>query len=280
MSVRIITDSASDFLEAAKRNVTIIPMTITFGAQEFIDGVTLTHEAFYEKLEETGVIPTTSQISPYEFEAVFREVVESGDAAVVIAMSGKLSGTYQSAVMAREGFKDNIFVVGSENVSLGQHILVDYAIRLRDSGMSAAGIAVELEKKKKDVCLIALLDTLEYLQKGGRLSKTAAIAGGILSIKPVIAIENGEVVVLGKARGSKKGNNMLIEMIEKKDGIDFDMPYMLGYTGFSDKLLKLYIDDSDFLWKDHFETLSYGSIGGTIGTHVGPGAIGVAFFHN
>lgn len=159
--------------------------------------------------------------------------------------------------------------------------LVREAVRLRAQGTAAIQICTHLNEKKKDICLLALLDTLEYLKKGGRISKTAALAGGLLSIKPVIAIQDGEVVVLGKARGSRNGNNMLMELINKHGGIDFSMPFSLGYTGLEDSLLQKYIQDSHVLWdtKVTREQLPITTIGSAIGTHAGPGGIAIAFFH-
>jgi DegV family protein with EDD domain len=280
MGVQIITDSASDIIDSGKRGIMVLPLRVAFGTEDFLDGVTLSHEQFYEKLVESDIVPQTSQVSPHEFETAFAAVKEAGDTAVVITISKKLSGTYQSATIAAEDYGDGIYLVDSESVSVGERILVDYAIRLRDAGLGAAEIAGILEEKKKRICVVALLDTLEYLKKGGRISKAAAFAGGVLSIKPVIAVENGEVVILGKARGSKQGNNMLMQMIEKKNGIDFSMPVMLGYTGLSDVLLQKYIRDSESVWKGHIDELPICTIGGTIGTHAGPGGIAVAFFQN
>ena len=122
------------------------------------------------------------------------------------------------------------------------------------------------------------MDTLEYLKKGGRVSSAVAFAAGVLSIKPVIAIQDGEVVMLGKARGSKQANNLIAEQIQKAGSIDFSMPYLLGYTGLSDALIQKYIEDNAPLWKNETDRLPVGSVGGTIGTHTGPGAIAVAWF--
>lgn len=144
--------------------------------------------------------------------------------------------------------------------------------------MEAREIAEELERSKKRIRLVALLDTLEYLKKGGRVSRLTAFAGGLLSIKPVVAVQDGEVVILGKARGSRQGNNLLVEQIRQAGGVDFSMPYFLGYTGLSDELLRKYIRDSEMIWKENTEQLDISTVGGTIGTHAGPGAIAVAFF--
>lgn len=278
MSIHIITDSASDISASERENLTVLPMTITFDETEYQDGVNLTHREFYEKLIESDSLPVTSQIPPYRFEEAMRKEVDRGDTALVITMSGKLSGTWQSAMIAAENFTGSIYVVDSENVTIGQHILVNYAFQLIDRGMSAPDIKAELDRAKKRIHLVALLDTLEYLKKGGRVSSAVAFAAGVLSIKPVIAVQNGEVVMLGKARGSKQANNLIAEQIAKTGSIDFSMPYLLGYTGFSDALIQKYAEDNAALWKHETESLPIGSVGGTIGTHVGPGAIAVAWF--
>ena len=155
---------------------------------------------------------------------------------------------------------------------------MDYALRLKDQGMAAKEIAAELEQARKRIRLLALLDTLEYLKKGGRISKSVAMVGGMLSIKPVISVVDGEVAMLGKARGSRNGSNLLVQEIGKAGGVDFSMPYYLGYTGLDDSLLRKYIEDSSALWSGHTDALPICTVGGTIGTHVGPGAVAVAFF--
>jgi DegV family protein with EDD domain len=193
-------------------------------------------------------------------------------------LSSKLSGTFQSANIAAEEYGDKVHIVDSENVSLGQRALVEYALRLVEEGLDADAVVERLNRDKSRIRLVALLDTLEYLKKGGRISKAAALAGGLLSIKPVIAIQGGEVIICGKARGSRQGNNLLREQIKNAGGIDFEMPYVLGYTGLSDTLLKKYIADNEELWKENVDRLETASVGGSIGTHVGPGAIGAAFF--
>ncbi len=276
--IRIITDSASDIVDNGRENLTVLPIQITFGEMEYQDGVTLTHRMFYEKLIESDELPVTSQVPPFAFEEVYEKVRQQGDVAVVVTLSSKLSGTWQSACVAAQGYADVVRVVDSENASIGQRTLVEYALRLAEEGACFEEIVDRLEADKKKIRLIALLDTLEYLKKGGRISKTAALAGSLLSIKPVIAIQGGEVAVLGKARGSKQGNNLLAEQIEKTGGIDFSKPFVLGYTGLSDAMLQKYIADNEALWKPFVDVLKTASVGGTIGTHVGPGAIGVAFF--
>lgn len=280
MKTHIIIDSASDITkaEADQLGLHYMPLKTLFGDTEYLDGITISHHEFYEKLIEGDCLPTTSQVPPYEYEEVYQKIKEAGDTAVVITLSSKLSGTYMSANIAREGYEDCIHIVDSESVCVGEQILIRHAVKLRDQGLTALEIVEELNRRKKEVCLLALLDTLEYLKRGGRISKAAAFAGGLLSIKPVITIQNGEIEILGKARGSKNGNNMLIEQVNKAGGIDFTMPLSLGYTGLDDSLLQKYIKDSTSLWEGQIDQLPISTIGSTIGTHAGPGGIAIAFF--
>ncbi|MCI8614317.1 DegV family protein [Parablautia intestinalis] len=278
MNIQIITDSSSDITNISREDLTILPMKITFDEEEYLDGINLSHQEFYERLVECDALPTTSQIPPYEFGEAIRKVTGSGGTAIIITLSGKLSGTYQSACIAAKEFEGHAFVVDSENATVGERALVEYALQLKDTGMDPQAIVKKLDEDKKKIRLIALLDTLEYLKKGGRISKTAALAGNVLSIKPVVGVVDGEVVMLGKARGSKQGNNLLVQHIKTSGGIDFQKPYFLGYTGLSDTLMQKYITDSEALWKEHVESLPVATVGGTIGTHVGPGAIAVAYF--
>lgn len=277
MSVKIIIDSTADLMPAVKARCLVVPLTVHFGDEEYIDGVTISHKEFYEKLVETDVMPRTSQANPDAFAREYDKVSSAGDSAVVIVISSKLSGTCQSAMIAAADY-DNIFVVDSGTGAIGAGILTEYALQLADQGLDAKSIAEKLNEEKKRIKIVAMVDTLEYLCKGGRLSKTAAIAGGILNIKPVLAIDDGEIKILGKARGSKQGNNFLVSEIEKAGGVDFDKPVLLGYTGLSNALLVKYIEDSKRLWQDSRATLNSTIIGSVIGTHAGPGAVAVAFF--
>lgn len=278
MSIYFITDSASDMIDSSREDLSFLPLTVTFGNDSYEDGVNLSHHQFYEKLVESDTLPVTSQVTPGAFEDAYRKVVEAGNVAIVITMSSKLSGTYQSACIAAEEFPGAVHVLDSENVTLGERCLVEYGLRLKNQGMGVEEIVAELEREKKHIHVIGLLDTLEYLKKGGRISRTAALAGGLLSIKPVVTVKDGEVVLLGKARGSKQGHNLLVEQIEEAGGVDFDRPYFLGYSGLSDVLLQKYIEDSEAIWKGHADHLEIKTVGGAIGTHVGPGAVAVAFF--
>ena len=277
MSVQIIVDSTVDMPERMKDRFRIVPLTVHFGAEEFIDGVTIDKHRFYERLVESDELPTTSQASPAAFDAIFSDVASVGDSAVVVTLASKFSGTYHSACIAAAEY-DNIYVVDSKSAAIGSGILAEYALECADKGMDAKTIAETLEKKRDEICLIALLDTLEYLKKGGRISKTVAFAGGLLNIKPVITVVDGEIQVIGKARGSKQGNNLLVQKIHESGGIDFSMPLLLGYSGLSDALLQKYVADSAPLWENGTEALESVCIGSVIGTHAGPGAVVAAFF--
>ena len=278
MNVRIVVDSTADIIPEVRDRLTVVPLTVHFGEEEYVDGVTITHKQFYEKLVECDVLPTTSQPTPEAFADVFRRAEADDEQVVVLTISSKLSGTCQSATIAAADFPGRVWVVDTCSVAIGAGILAELALQLADEGLDAPAIAARLEVEREKVRVIALLDTLEYLKKGGRISKTVAFAGGILSIKPVITLEDGEVAILGKARGSKQGNNLLITEIQKDGGVDFSKPLMLGYTGLSDALLEKYVLDSGELWDGHGNCIRSTIIGSVIGTHAGPGAIAAAFF--
>lgn len=277
MKVKILSDSGADTGKWNKENLVTLPLSIRFDETEYKDNVDLSHHDFYEKLIESDSLPQTSQIPPFIFEEAYKENLKDADALIVITLSSKLSGTNQSANLAAADY-ENVYVIDSENAACGQKTLVKLALELVDKDLSVKEIVDILNEKKKDIHLIALLDTLEYLKKGGRISSAVAMAGSMLKIKPVIGIIDGEVQMIGKARGSKKGNNLLIEEVNKAGGIDFDLPYSLGYTGLDTSLIEKYIADSKEILGYPEIQVPYESVGGAIGTHAGPGAIALAFF--
>lgn len=279
MKTRIIVDSTADLMPEFKSRVHTVPLTVNFGTEEYIDGVTIDHKTFYEKLIESDVLPTTSQATPDAFAKEFEKAKEAGESAVVITLASEFSGTYQSATIAAADC-ENIYIVDSTSAAMGSGILVELAFRLLDEGKSAGEIAATLEEEKKKIVVVALVDTLEYLKKGGRISKTVAFAGGVLNIKPVLSVVGGQINMLGKVRGSKMGNNLLVQEIEKAGGIDFRKPVLLGYSGISDALLLKYIEDSRHIWEGNLDKVRYTTVGSVIGTHAGPGAVVVAFFTN
>ena len=189
MKTRIVVDSTADILPEYLDQIHTVPLTVSFGEEEYIDGVTIDHRTFYQKLIETDATPSTSQASPAAFAEQYDQAAAADEEVVVITISSKLSGTYQSAMIAAAGHS-SVYVVDSENASVGCGILVGLALRYLRDGMTASAIAEKLQEDKKKIVVIALLDTLEYLKRGGRISKAAAFAGGLLNIKPVISVRS------------------------------------------------------------------------------------------
>ena len=275
--VRIIVDSTADLTPEVRSRLTVVPLTIHFGEEQYIDGITITHKAFYEKLIECDTLPTTSQATPFHFTEHFEKAVAAGEDVVAITLSSKLSGTFQSAMIAAEDFPGRVHVVDSRSVALGSGILAEYALTLADQGLSAAAIAEALTREREKVHLVALLDTLEFLKRGGRISSAVAFAGGMLSIKPIICLDGGKISILTKARGAKQGGTMLTQQAQALGAMDPERPFLLGYTGVSDEQMQAYL-------QEHAAALFGGKsvptsvVGSVVGTHAGPGAIALAFF--
>ena len=261
MSVKFIIDSASDVLpeEAKALGVTHLPLKVVFGGETYDDAIDLSHREFFEKLGASRELPTTCQIAPAAFADSYEPLVAAGHSVVVITISSKLSGTYQSAVIAAADYPGRVFVVDSLSATIGEQI---------------AGI---LDEEKSRIRVMAMIDTLEYLKKGGRISAATALAGTVLSIKPAIEVRDGEVAMAGKARGTRQGNVLLRELIGKYGGVNYNKPYALVYSGLNDDLLRKFIAEYPDLWQGRTE-LPIHSLGCAIGTHVGPGAYGIAFF--
>lgn len=282
--IKILVDSASDIEEeeAQKMGITMIPVEVRFGDETYLDGVDLSHRRFFEKLIESSVLPKTSQINEYRWSEAFHELTKDGDAVIAITLSSKLSGTYACAKNAAKHFQ-NVFVVDSLSATTGERLLCQYALSLIAKGINVEAVVEALNEKKKKIRILAVVGTLKYLRMGGRISSAAALAGSMLSVKPVISVEKGEVKLVGKAIGSKKSNNLLMQLMQKCGGIDFSMPYGLMYSGLGDEYLKKYLHDSSSIWEKHIadpNAIPVYLIGSTIGTHIGPNAIGVAFFSN
>lgn len=276
MATRIITDSASDIVDFPNPNLTVLPMTVAFGDTVYHDGVDLTHERFFDLLVESDELPSTGAVSPGVFAQAYDEARTAGEDVVVVALSSKVSATCQSARLAAEG-RGDVHVVDSLNACIGERVLVEYALMLAERGLPAADIAAQLERARSRVHMLALLDTLEYLRRGGRIGSAAAAAGALLALKPVITMANGEVELLGKARGSKNARNLLVELVGEHP-IDFAMPFSLASTAGGEAMLKKYVRDSSDLWEGIVDALPICSVGAAIGTHVGPGAIAVVYF--
>ena len=281
MAVKFIIDSASDLLpsECKKLGVTHVPLTVRFGEKEFADAVDLSHKKFYKMLTSgKEEHPTTSQVTPAAWASAMEEVVENGDTAVVITISSKLSGTYQSACIAAEDFEGKVFVVDSMTATIGERLLLLYGIELVNEGLDAATVAAKLDAVKDRVCIYARLDTLEYLRKGGRISGATAVVGSMLNIKPLIGVQDGVVANVGKARGPKAADKQLRELIAKSGGIDFSKPLCAAYSGNEDDNLQTFLaESSDTLCGTEAPIATVGCV---IGAHVGPGAVAIAYFQN
>lgn len=277
MSVNIIIDAGCDLSskEAEALGVILVPMTIRFGDEEYRSGVDLSHEEFYSKLASSSDLPTTSQPSPFVYEELYQQIKERNEEAVVLCVSSALSGTYQSAMIASSGFEDCIHIVDTRAVSLAQKILLDFAIALKKHGASAKEIANAIEEKKAYVCAYGAVETLEYLIKGGRLSKAAGAVGSVLGIRPVLYLQDGELAVAGKARGAKGAIAMTNDLITKV-GIDFSMPAGIGYTGTDPHIVDAFLQAPNSPWKE--QAVPIYNVGSTVGTHTGPGLFIAAFF--
>lgn len=278
MGVKIIIDSTANVRADLADRFTVVPLTVNFGTESYADGVEIDNNEFYAKLVTSEVMPTTSQPTPDAFAQVYHKIVSQGDQAVVITISSKLSGTYQSATIAALDFEDNVFVVDGFTVAIGTGALAEYALQLADSGKSAQEIADILEKDKEDIRVYAVVDTLEYLKRGGRVSKTVAFAGGLLNFKPVIAIADGVVQSITKGRGNKQGNMLMNKEVENGGSIDFDRPFVIGYTGNDDTLMQEYIADHTDFWGGDREKIHTAQLGSVVGTHAGPGAVAIGYF--
>ena len=279
MAVKFIIDSASDVLpsECKKLDAIHVPLTVRFGDKEFSDAVDLSAKKFYKMLTSgKEAHPTTSQVTPAVWAEAMEQVVSNGDTAVVITISSKLSGTYQSACIAAADFEGKVFVVDSMTATIGERLLLQMGQRFAREGLDAATIAAKLDELKSKVRIFARLDTLEYLKKGGRISAATAVVGTMLNIKPLIAVADGKVASIGKARGPKAADKQLRELVAKTNGIDFSKPFCTAYSGLEDDNLKVFLDESRELLCNTEAPVS--GIGSVIGAHVGPGAVAIGYF--
>ena len=277
MAIKLLVDSASDITkkEAEALGMYFISEIITFGTKDYLDGDELLANEFYELLEKSD-FPKTSQIVPTRFKEKFKELTEDGSELIVITMSSKLSGTYLSALNAKQSF-ENVYVVDSLNASLGERLLCLHAKNLIEQGLTAKEIYGKLEEDKYKINYLAIVNTLEYLKKGGRVSAVAAFAGELLSIKPIASVINGEVCIIGKTIGVKKACKFVNNQIEKLGGFNYDMPNGIIYSGNDDSLLQKYLENSKHMYRDGVDLDKY-VLGSTIGSHIGPGSFGIAFF--
>lgn len=277
MSIIIVTDSASDIEQGELQGVRVLPMTVTIDGTPYRDGVDITKDEFYRLLKSSDAAPVSSLISPFMFQETFDAIEAAGDEAIVITISSELSGTYQSAKAVAEG-RRGVSVIDSLQVAAAQKLLVLRALQLTLLGLSREEIVKELEKEKDRIVIYAAVDTLDYLLKGGRISKTSALIGGVVGIKPILTLEGGKLISIGKARGSKKSHEFLNQKVQEVGGIDFSMPFAVGYSGTSTSNLKKYLDGNKEILATVPHSPDIVQIGSAVGTHAGPGTVLVTFF--
>ena len=277
MAIKIVIDSAADIAEkeAKELGIEMVPLVINFGVDEYYDGVDLLPTDFYNKLLASKILPKTSQVSPFRFEEVFQKIIDNGDEVLVITISSKLSGTYASAVSAAEKFNGKVMVVDSLSAAIGEWLLCQEALKMIENGYNLEQIYTRLNNLKENIVIMAVLDTLTYLKKGGRISGTVALVGGLLNIKPIVSLIDGEVKMIGKTRGQKKGA-LFMNGIINGDKIDLKLPFGALYSGNDSNIGVEYANDI----KKYFNNVDIPVrvLGSTIGTHVGPGIFGVAYF--
>lgn len=276
MAIKIITDSTSDIAldRQAELGIEIVSLSVHFGDREYVDGVDLTKPQFFQMLHDSAELPTTAQVNPERFEKIFEKYRNSGDEVIGIFISGKLSGTYQSAEIAKQALgAENIHLIDSLSVSFGLALLVYEMIRLRDAGKTAAEICSAVEELKKRQRFYAVIDTLKYLKMGGRLSASSAFLGSMLHIKPIVSIENGEIKAFDKKKGHKAASLRIAEMMEKEKP-DSAYRVFFGDTD-SPQFLNLLKDAAGSVADiSDSGTVALGSV---VGTHGGPGCVGVSY---
>ena len=276
MKTVIVTDSTCDISKEQSDaiGVEVVPLSVNFGVKTYRDGIDISKDEFFRMLSESTENPTTSQPSPEDFLSVFEKHKQLGNEVVFIGLSSVLSGTCQSARIAKDMCDyDNIYIIDSLNATAGIEILVRTACDMRDKGQSAAEIAEKITELVPKVRLFAVVDTLKYLVRGGRVSKTAGAIGGALGVKPLITVAEGSVLSIGTARGQKLAFEKLGNIIESAD-IDTSYPVMLTYAHTQENmhLFEAYLMDRGirYDWK-------YGEVGSVIGTHTGPGAVAAVY---
>lgn len=276
--VRIITDSAADFepAELEQLNITCIPLTVIFGQDEYRENENLSKKQFYELLLSQDELPKTAQASPQILLDLFADAKAAGDEAIYITLSSALSGTYQSAVMAKKMTDyDGCYVVDSLDATGGQRMIVEHAVKLRSQGKSAAEIVTAIEALRSRIVLFACIDTLKYLYLGGRISQTVYKIGSLANIKPIIQVnEQGGISVPAKAMGMRKGMDMLCKHVKELPP-DESFPFYVMYTNnrsvavtLAKKLEEMGVSVPD----DRII-----GVGAAIGSHIGPDACGFVY---
>ena len=282
MGIRIITDSGSDIKQETAKDwgIRVLPMPVWFGKEEYLDDVTLTADELYMRMVDTGELPRTKAVAVSDYEKAFADAEEAGDAVICIAMSSGMSACYRNACAAAEKYGEKVAVIDSLNVCASQHALVRYALGMVGTGKTFDEVVHRLERDKKRLHVISLVDTLDYVYMGGRLSFFSRFTGNLLRLKPIItADEDGKVRIITKAQGQKNGFRMFSELVEEAGGIDFSMPVCMHYSGLSDGNMRDFMKQEAALFEgqeNHVHVMQFGT---TVGTYSGPGAFAIGFFH-
>lgn len=276
--IALITDSGCDISqkEAASLGIKILPILTIFREKTYRDGIDIDSDAFYEKLANSKEFPHTAQINAFTYEEAIKEEVDKGNEVIILTLSSKLSGCYQSAVLAANKYLDKVSVFDTLNVSMGEAILVYFALCLAKEGKTREEILCELTKKRNSVRVFALLDTLEYLKRGGRIAKTTAFLGELLGIKPIVTVKEGEVKVASKAKGFRLAAKSFRSLIDKSGDIDASLPFAIATSGDKKEEFHRFIEEIGLGFEKNFANIHL--IGATIGTHVGPNAKEIAYF--
>ena len=273
--IKFLVDTASDYTveEIKAKGMELVPLHITIGEADYRDGYDLTKDAFYELLTTNEEFPKTSQPTPQDFVDVFEKAEENGDELICILLSSRLSGTFQSATLAKSIVDyDNIHLVDSLGATHMIRIMADYAQELAAAGKSAKEIVAELDAMKSKIKVLAVVDTLEYLCKGGRVSKATAAIGEVAKVKPMITVNEGEVAVIGKSLGKNKAIGGILKALEGCEVNETFPVYSVSTFGTENcEVFEKKLEAAGYSFKERVQ------LGATIGTHVGPGVFGMIF---
>lgn len=274
--IRIITDSLCDMtMDYAKElNIDIMPLTVRFGETDYKCGVELSNEDFYDKLENSGVAPSTAAVNPFDFEEIFRKYIDAGDEVVAILFSKYMSATFQSATIAADNIQsEHLRLIDCENGAMGQALLIQTAVTMRDNGLSADEIADNIRALLPKTMTYIVVDTLEYLKRGGRISKSAALIGGLMKLHPVLQVVADGAKPIDKVKGKKSCNAWLINKL-KEQPADTDYKLVIGHSNapdraeaFKEQLIEAGITNEIFIT----------CIGPVVGTHIGPNCLGIGY---
>lgn len=280
MSIKIITDSTCDLSKKliVANDIEVLPLSVNFGEESFRDGVDISSEVFFDRLRQAKVLPFTSQVNPAQFEVVFRRLLDDGHEIMGIFIAATLSGTYNSAILARQSFSEaeqkkiHLFDAKTSTVQLG--LIVLEAAKAVAEGLKCSQIAERIIYGINHSKIILMMDTLEYLSKGGRLTASQAVIGNLLNIKPILTVEDGEIITLDKVRGRKKALKWIVDWVNHKGINPLEQPFILVHGDDLDNLDAL----KNHLGERYQEKLDYElCIGAVIGTHLGPGCVGIAY---